>query len=553
MLRTTRTLALLTLPALALLTASGCGGSDDPDPATTSNASSKRGGDFTGTYSSFPDYLDPALAYTQEAWTTLWPVYTGLLTYKHAEGVAGSELEPGLAEAMPEVSDDGLTYTLKLRSGLKYSDGSAVKASDFEHTIKRVLNLESGASGYYLAIEGAEDYVKAGKPSGDISGIETDDATGAITIKLAAKDAQFPYYLAMDFAGLVKGDTPFENATSDPAVGVGPYEITAVKANRSVTLTRNPNFAALPNVPEGRADSITRTAVKNQRRESQDVLSDKVDFMIDPPTTDQIRAIKADAPERYEEEPINSTYYFFLNQKVKPFDDERVRQAVGFAVDERAIARLFGGLLTPSCNFLPPDVAGFKKIDPCPWGEAGTADLEKAKALIKEAGAEGASVKVWGISGEPTEPVTEYLADTLNQIGLDAKPTILDGSVFFQTVGNAKTKAQTGFANWFQDFPSAANFMFLVDGASIQPTNNQNFGNVDDPELDTLIAAAKANPDPKAAAGDWAKADQLLIDKAYVVPYGSRLLTKFTSSRVDFDGFLFHPVNAQDLTTLGLK
>ena len=64
---------------------------------------------------------------------------------------------------MPTISDDGKTYELTLREGLKYSDGTPVKASDFEHTIKRVLNLESGGSAFYLGIEGAEDFADAGK------------------------------------------------------------------------------------------------------------------------------------------------------------------------------------------------------------------------------------------------------------------------------------------------------------------------------------------------------------------------------------------------------
>ena len=76
----------------------------------------------------------------------LWLVYTPLLTYPHVEGEAGAELIPGLAEDLPEISEDGTTYTLTLRDGLKFSDGTDVKASDFEHTIKRVLNLESGGS-----------------------------------------------------------------------------------------------------------------------------------------------------------------------------------------------------------------------------------------------------------------------------------------------------------------------------------------------------------------------------------------------------------------------
>ena len=97
-----------------------------------------------------------------EGWEPLWLVYTPPLTYKHAEGAEGAELIPGLAEALPEISADGKTYKFKLREGLKYSDGNAVKASDFEHTIKRVLNLESGGSSFYEGIEGA-DGVREGR------------------------------------------------------------------------------------------------------------------------------------------------------------------------------------------------------------------------------------------------------------------------------------------------------------------------------------------------------------------------------------------------------
>ncbi len=80
-------------------------------------------------------------------------------------------------------------------------------------------------------------------------------------------------------------------------------------------------------------------------------------------------------------------------------------------------------------------------------------------------------------------------------MGFNATPKILDGGVYFQTIGSAKTKAQTGFANWFQDFPHPKNFFFLVDGESIQPTNNQNFGNVDDPEITKGIAELNLEPE----------------------------------------------------------
>ena len=97
--------------------------------------------------------------------------------------------------------------------------------------------------------------------------------------------------------------------------------------------------------------------------------------------------------------------------------------------------------------------------------------------------------------------MTEAYADMLNEIGLDATPKILDGGVYFQTIGNEKTAAQTGFTNWFQDFPHPLNFYFLVDGDTIQPTNNQNFGNVDDPKINDEIDRLSLETDLEAVAG----------------------------------------------------
>lgn len=144
-----------------------------------------------------PDALDPALSYAPEAWESLGLVYTPLLTYKHAEGAAGNELIPGLAKSLPEISADGKTYELTLRDGVEYSDGEPVKASDFEHSIKRVLNLKSPGIPFYEGIVGADDYIDGGKAEADIEGIEADDETGEITIELTEPDAAFSNILAM--------------------------------------------------------------------------------------------------------------------------------------------------------------------------------------------------------------------------------------------------------------------------------------------------------------------------------------------------------------------
>jgi peptide/nickel transport system substrate-binding protein len=461
---------------------------------------------------------------------------------------------------MPTVSNNGTRYELTLRDGLKYSDGSPVKAADFEHTIKRVLNLESGGSAFYLVIEGAQEYIDAGKPEGDISGIETDNQTGKITINLSEPDGSFSHVLAMWFAGLVPSDTPFRNLTEDPPPGVGPYVFTESVPNRQFVMEKNENFPDLgPDIPPGNVDQITVKIIKSAQRQTQDVISGELDYMQDPPPADLKPQVKAEYSDRYEEITTASTYYMFMNHRVAPFDNPKIREAVNIGLDKPALARLFAGEVTPGCSFLPPGVPGYDEaldVEECPFGNPNEPpDLERARQMIEEEGEAGTKVTVYGNNDDPTDKVTEAYADQLNKMGFDAEPKILDGGVYFQTIGSAKEAPQTGFANWFQDFPHPKNFMFLVDGASIQPTNNQNFGNVDDPEITKGIAELNQEPEiTDEVAERWRELNVQLVEEAHIAPYGHRKLATFVSERMDFENCTrFHPVYNNDYSSFCLK
>ena len=538
-------------------------GSDD-DGSGGGGGEPIEGGEITISQTSQPDYLDPALSYTVNGWEPMWLVYTPLVTYRHEEGAAGAELIPGLAEDLPEVSEDGKTYTFQLRDGLTYSDGTEVKASDVERTIQRVLNLESGGAPFYQGIVGAEEYLEAGDPEADIEGIKPDDKTGEIVIELVEPDATFTNVMAMNFAGLVPGDTPFKNLTESPPPGVGPYEITESVPNRQFVMEKVDGFADLgiPDIPTGHVDKITTEIIKNQTQQAQDVLANELDYMQDPPPADfkptVLEQVGPDGSEeqRYEEFTTTSTYYFFMNHNEPPFDDPKVREAVNIGLDKPAIARLFGGELVPGCSFLPPGMPGYDEAldtTDCPWGDPnGSGDLETAKQMIEDAGAAGEKVTVWGNNDDPTDKVTEAYAEQLTEMGLDAEPEIIDGGVYFQTIGNAKTAPQTGFLNWFQDFPHPFNFFFLVDGDTIQPTNNQNPGNVDDPKINDEIDRLLLEPDLSAVEQDWADLNRYLVESAAIAPYGHRSLATFVSDRIDFEATKFHPVYNNDYTSFQL-
>ena len=539
-------------------------GSDDEDEG---GGSASEGGEITLAQTSQPDFLDPALAYTVNAIEPFFAVYTPPVTYPHVEGEEGLELIPGLAEELPEVSEDGLTYTFTFREGLEYSDGTPLKASDWEHSIKRVLNLESGGSSFFLYIEGAEDYVKNGEAEADISGIETDDKTREVTITLTEPYAAFNYVLGMWFAAPVPGDTPFEDMTKEPPPGIGPYEFTESVPNRQFVLEKVEGFEDLgiPDIPLGNVDKITTEIVKDQAQQTQDVINNELDYMQDPPVADLKQDVldrfgpEGSEDQRYEEFTTASTYYFFMNTQAPPFDDPKVREAVNLGIDKPALARLFAGEMVPGCAFTPPGTIGYnEELDTsgCPYGDPSEPpDMEAAQAALEEAGEVGTEITVWGNNDDPTDKVTQAYADMLNEIGFDATPKIIDGGVYYATIGNEKTAAQTGFSNWFLDWPHPLNLWFLVDPDSIQPTNNQNYGNVDDPEIKDELDRLNLEPDAEAVSEDWQELDEYLVapPQSYIAPWGHRKLATFHSDRMDWESSVFHPVYFNDYTTFALE
>jgi peptide/nickel transport system substrate-binding protein len=271
---------------------------------------------------------------------------------------------------------------------------------------------------------------------------------------------------------------------------------------------------------------------------TQDVINNKLDFMTEDPAGDDLPLVKAKYSTRFRMDPNPpNTYWFFMNETLKPFDKLEVRQAVNWAIDSTALQRIFGGRLQPTCNFLPPGYAGngYEKIDPCPYGDPnGPGDIAKARALVDKSGYKGMSVTVWGNTKDPRPAIVDYLRDVLNQIGFKAKTKILDQQVYFGTIGLKKTQAQVGFTDWFSDFPHPADFFepnLSKKALASSPTFNFEFKS--NPVVDQGLT--KLNPqDPQSVADEWAKLDRAVIENANVAVYGNELSTTFMSERMDF-------------------
>jgi peptide/nickel transport system substrate-binding protein len=431
-----------------------------------------------------------------------------------------------------------------------------VKASDFEHTIKRLTFLGGPFSSFVSGIEGIDAYQKAKQENADISGITADDETGEITVKLTQPDGKFLYAIGLPNSALTPAaKSPFRSSSDIP--GIGPYSIKIDNPTRKFVLTKTPGFD-IPGIAKGNIDKIT-VVKETVPKMTQDVIDNKLDFMTEDPVGDDLPLVKAKYSGRFRMDPNPpNTFWFFMNETLKPFDKLEVRQAVNYAIDSRALQRIFGGRLQPSCNFLPPGYqgTGYVKIDPCPYGDPnGPGNIAKARQLVQRSGYKGMSVTVWGNTKDPRPAIVDYLRDVLDQIGFRAKTKILDQQVYYGTIGLKKTHAQTGFTGWYQDFPHPADFFepnLSKKALASSPTFNFQFKS--NPIVDRGLDKLTPETDPATVASEWAKLDRAVVEDANVAVYGNELATSFFSERMDFQNCSgVHPVYKNDWSLFCLK
>lgn len=529
---------------LACAALAGCG---------SSSSESSQGGTLTGTYTAFPESLDPGLSFTLEGATALQNVYIPLLTYAHADGKAGTKLIPGLAKELPKIDQGGKRYTLFLRPGLKYSDGTPVKASDFRFVVERLFRINSVGSSFFTGIVGAEQFAKTKK--GGISGIETDDRSGKIVISLTQPSGTFSYILGLTYGALLPPSTPDEDFTAHPAPATGPYVITAVKPGRSWEYERNPVWAtangeAMPELPEGHVDKIKFKVQTNPDAQVNEVEQGKVDWMKNQPPPDRYQDLKRKYEgTQFREVPTISVYYFWLNTQKAPFDDVRVRQAVNYALDPAALERIYAGTIKRTQQILPSQMPGYEKFELYPH------NLAKAKELIAEAKPSDRQVTLWTLNLAPNNEAGEYFEGVLKQLGFDVKLKEVSAATYFTVISNTNTpELDAGWSNWLLDYPHPNDyFQPQLSGESIIPTGNTNWAMFDQPAINAKIKRlAREQLGPKQES-EYAALDREVMEQAPWAPFGSLTLGTFVSDRVNLENVIVSPIYGQDLTSFELK
>ncbi|MGI8713899.1 MAG: ABC transporter substrate-binding protein [Solirubrobacteraceae bacterium] len=474
-----------------------------------------------------------------------------LLTFKRATGAAGSQILPALAKALPVASNGGKTYTFYLRSGLHYSNGMAIKASDVPYALERDIKVPWQAASFLSAyIKGGMAYA-TGKAK-TLSGVTTNNATGKITVNLVAPFAPIVDIFALPGTAPVPPNTPMKNLASTGTIGDGPYKWGPISPQHSYTLIKNTSFSGVPNVPSGHADKIIYNVNTNVLADAEQVLNNQAD-VFDPGDTlpaSILQQVKSQASSRFQAIPTNSTFYFFFATNEKPFSNIYARQAVLAALDLRALSRLDSGFLSEDCHLIPPGIIGHSTPSSCPYhSPTGPPNLTLAKQLMKKSGMIGQPVTVWGEDRSPRKQYVDYYTSVLNSLGFKATEKIINSGVYFTTIGAPKTKPQTGFGDWSQDFPNPWDFMQLFAGNA---GSSLNYGYVNDPHYNKTLNKL-FQQQPQTVASQWSALDQYAVKQGYWAAYGHEEYPKFFSTKLNFNSGIFSVEYLTDLTSLQLK
>ena len=425
---------------------------------------------------------------------------------------ADLRLQPALAESW-RVDEGGTRVVFHLRPGLKFSDGTSLRASDVVRSWLRLIDPShpSPLASLMLVVDGATAYM-AGDADATAVGLRADDEAGDITVTLARPASDFPDVVSGPSFGIVPpgADESGAFAPSDRFVGSGGYIATEESATGLTLRANSAYWAGLPAI-----DTIDLIADLGGRSEVEVFEDGDLDYApissfdatwiaFDPTLGPQLRGV-----------PTMSVEYYGFDTSRAPFDDVRVRRAFGMAVDWRRIAQLGSsdGEATVATSMVPPGVPGRSDRDVLP-----AHDPAAAQTLLAEAGYPGGA-------GFPTVTMqtnggsfdAAIVDEVRRELGIDLAYETMDFETYFERL--ATDPPAIWSLNWIADYPGRDDFLGVLLGSD----STNDYGRWTSAEFDAAIADAAAAGDAAAASAAFDRAEAIVQRDAPVVPvaYGT--------------------------------
>lgn len=531
---------------LAVLLA-GCGGGTTPAPveAPAGDNTPQKGGEIIVVYKDDLATLDPAIGYDWTNWPAIKMVFDGLLDYD-----SGTTIEPRIAESLPEVSADGLTYTFKLRKGVKFHNGRELVADDVVYTITRVLdpNTASPGSWVFLGIKGAQEFMDGAATS--VEGIKAVDPY-TVEFTLTSPDVTFLNKMAINFAFIVpkeEVEKSGENFGHEP-VGTGPYKLTEWVAGQRLVFERNPDYFF-----EGRPfiDKITIEVGVEPDVALLRLEKGEIQLMGDPPPGADWTRITGDPAwkNRIEVEQTVNTTYIAINVNEPPFDNVKVRQALNHAIDKQRIVQLLNGRATVANQILPPLMPGYDESY-----QGYEYDPEKAKQLLSEAGfPDGFETSIECISVDPQPKLCESFQQDLAKVGIKLTINALAAPNVIDDAGNGRTPlVWSGGLAWTQDYPDPDDFYAPILGCGSNVPGGWNWSRYCNEALDAKAAELLANTDREARLNGYKELFKALMDDAVWVPVINGNYTVAHSEYLHGQPTLTHPEHLFSYETMWMS
>ena len=509
-------------------------------PASAEYKAEHRGGTMRLVAHAAAGTIDPHINYTLQYWQIYQSLYDGLVNFQKAAGADGFTKVPDIAEAFPEPTNDGKTYVFKIRKGIKFSNGQELGVKDVVASLQRIFKVSSPtAGGFYSVIVGADKCLKDPKTCTLEGGVVGDEAAGTVTINLTRPDAELFDKLALPHAAIVPADSPTEDVGSNPLPGTGAYMISAYDPNKGITLTRNPNFKVWSEQaqPDGYPDVIQYDFGLTEEAQVTAVQNGEADWAFDEAPADRLAEMGTKNKDQVHVTPLTAWWYVPMNTRLAPFDNIKVRQAVNYAIDRKALVNLFGGpvLAAPVCQVLPPGFPGH--VDYCPYTKDPGAkwsapDMEKAKQLVEESGTKGQKVTIIPEDKTVSKSIGVYLQSVLTELGYEVEVKPISPNIQFTYIQNTNNKVQMSVTQWYQDYPAASDFLNILFGCSSFTEGSDSSINIAgfcDKDIDAKMQGALALgvTDQDGANKVWAEVDKAVTDNAAAAAL-------FTPQHLDF-------------------
>ncbi len=414
-----------------------------------------------------------------------------------------NELVPCMLKEVPTVESDGVTYKCELNEGMKWHDGTEVKASDIKYTFERMFDPATGAKSTYMydMIKGAKE--KLAGTATEIEGIVVEDDTH-ITFTLTEPFACFTKNIGINYAsiypeaGLKKAGDKWGTGTD--IYGCGPYKLVSNDDSTEVTFEPFEDYYG----EKAKLDKIVIKYIDDENTKMMSFKNGEID-MCDLNAT-LLKQYKGDADVKdliNQYGPLGVTFVN-LNLKNKYLADKRVRQALSLAINRQELVdTVMNGAGTVASGWLNPKTPGFDDS-----AEAFPYDVDKAKALLKEAGVDGFSLTC-GVRAAD-QPVMVAVQDYWKKIGVDLKVNVQDAAKW--SADWAAGSLEITELSWHPLYADADNHMYTYFYSENAKGKSSFYNN---PEFDKLMDEARKSTDEDKRVELYKKADDILTRQDY--------------------------------------